>query len=90
MEVLKSIADQRAEEHRVRIIELEAHNSSLEVLLKAANARTVDIAPLREHALILRRKIYQVQVKLAEEAVQVKQAKDRLQEISTVATTFKE
>ena len=48
-------------------MELEAQNSSLEVLLKEANERNMDIAPLREHALLLRGKIYQVHVKLAEE-----------------------
>ena len=66
MEVQKSIVDQQAEEHRVRITKLEAQNSSLEVLLKETSERKIDIAPLREHALLLRRKIYQVQVKLAE------------------------
>ena len=90
MEVQKSVVHQQAEEHRVWITELEAQKSSLEVILKVANERKKYIAPLREHALLLRRKIYQVQVKLAEEAVWVKQVEDRLQEISIVATTFKE
>ena len=78
MDAQKLKADQQAEEHRVRITELEAHNSSLEVLLKAASERKIDIAPLREHDLLWR-KMYQVQVKLVEEVFQIKQAKDRLQ-----------
>ena len=65
MEVQNSIVDQRAEEYKVWIVELEAQNSSLEVLLKEANEWKMDIEPLREHALLLRGKIYQVQVKLA-------------------------
>ena len=75
MEVQKSAADQQAEEHRVRVTELEVQKSSLEVILKVANERKIDIAPLREHALLLRRKIYQVQVKLAEEAFWIKQSR---------------
>ena len=90
MEVLKSNVDQWAEEHRVQITELEAQNSFLEFLLKEANERKVDIAPLREHARLLRRKIYQAQVKLAEKSFWIKQAEDWLQGISTVATTFKD
>ena len=62
----------------------------MEVVLKAANERKVDIAPLRDCALLLRRKIYQVQLKLVEEYFQIKQAEDQLHEILTVATTFKE
>ena len=77
MEVQKSTADKKWEEHRVQITELEAQNSSLEFLLKATNERKIDIAPLREHAL-------------AEESFWIKQVEDRLQEMSTVATTFKE
>ena len=44
---------------------------------------------MREHAFLLRGKIYQVQVKLAEEVFKIKQVEDRLQEISVVATEFK-
>ena len=68
MEMQKSATNQQEEEHRVRISELEAHKSSLEVILKESNVRKIDIKLLREHALLLRRKIYQVQVKLTEEA----------------------
>ena len=88
-EVQKSPADQQAKEYRVWITELEAHNSSLEVILKATNERKIDIATLRDHVLLLRRKIYQVQVKLAEEVFKIKQVEALLQEISVVATEFK-
>ena len=49
----------------------------------------MDIRPLREHALSLRNKIYQVQVKLVEEVYRIKQVESRLQEISVIATEFK-
>ena len=76
MKVQKSAVDQQAEEHRVWITYPEPHNISLEVILKVSNERKIDIAPLREHPLLPRRKIYQVQVKLEEEVFWVKQAKD--------------
>ena len=62
----------------------------MELLLKASNERKIDIAPLREHSLLLRRKMYQVQVKLAEEFFWIKQAEDQLQDISAVASKFKD
>ena len=37
MEAQKSIVGQQTEQYKVRIAKLEAQNSSLEVLLKAAN-----------------------------------------------------
>ena len=49
----------------------------------------MDIASLREHALLLRGKIYQVHAKLVEEVFKIKQVEARLQEISIVATEFK-
>ena len=50
----------------------------------------MDITPLKEHALLLRGKIYQVQVKLIEEVFKIKQVEARLQEISVIATEFKD
>ena len=71
-------------------MELEAQNSTLEVLLKDANERKIDIAPLKEHSLMLRGKIHQVQIKLAEEVFKIKQVEAWLQQISVVDTKFKE
>ena len=68
---------------------MEAHNSSLETLLKVENEWKMDIMPLHEHTLLLRRKIDQVQVKLAEEFYKIKKVEIRLQEISTISTNFK-
>ena len=50
----------------------------------------MDITPLIEHALLIRGKIYQVQIKLEEEVFKIKQVESWLQEISVVATEFKE
>ena len=56
-------------------MELEAQNSSLEVLLKVTNERNMDITPIREHSLLFRGKIYQVQVELAEEVLKLSKNK---------------
>ena len=66
MEVQKYTVDQETKQYKARTVELEAQNSSLEVYLKVANERKMEIVPLREHSLLLRGKIYQVQIKLAE------------------------
>ena len=89
MEAQKSTIDQQTKQYKVWITELEAQNISLEVLLKATNEWNMDIKPMREHALLLRGKIYEVQVKLTEEVFKIKQVEARLQEISVVATEFK-
>ena len=90
MEAQKSTTDQQTEQYKVLIAELEAENSSLEVLLKGENEWKMDIAPMREHAFLLRGKIYQVQVKLAEEVFKIKQVEVRLHEILVIATEFKD
>ena len=89
MQAQQSTVDQKTEQYKARITELEAQNSSLEVLLKASNEQNMEITPLREHDLLLRGKIYQVQVKLAEEVFRIKQVEAQPQEISVVATEFK-
>ena len=49
----------------------------------------MDITPLREHALLLKIKVYQVQVKLADEVYKIKQVESILQEISIRITNFR-
>ena len=49
----------------------------------------MDITPLQEHALLLKIKVYQVQVKLADEVYNIKQAESILQEISVIMTHLK-
>ena len=89
LEAQKVTTDTQAGELRARVIELGAQNSSLETLLKATNERKMNITPLHEHTLLLRRKIYQVQLKLTEEVYKVKQAEIILQDILVVLTNIK-
>ena len=89
LETQKAAADKQVEELKARIAELDAQNSSLEIHLKTKNERKIYITPLQEHALLLRRKIYQVQLKLVEEVYNIKQAETRLQEILVISTHFR-
>ena len=50
---------------------LEAQKTSLEVLLKVENEKRMDIEPLRKHALVLKNKIYQMQLQIADEVLKV-------------------
>ena len=49
----------------------------------------MDVTLLQEHALLLERKIYQVQLKLIEEVYKIKQVETRLQEILVTSTNFR-
>ena len=69
---------------------LEAQKSSLEVLLKVANEQRTDLSPLITHALMLRSKIYQMQVHIVEEVLKVRKVEARLEEISVIASQFKD
>ena len=52
---------------------MEAHKDSLEVLLKVENEQRTDIESLKKHALMLRNKIYQMQLQIAGEVLKVRQ-----------------
>ena len=69
---------------------MEAHKSSLEVLLKVENEQRIDIEPLMKHALMLRKEIYQMQLQIADEVLKVRQVEARLEEISGIASQFKD
>ena len=60
LEAQKVVADKQAEELKDWVADLEAWNNSLETQLKVENEWKVDITPLQEHALLIRRKTYQV------------------------------
>ena len=78
IEAHKYTTDQRAKQYEDHAVGLEARKSSLEVFLKAANEKRIDITPLIKHAIFLRNKIYQMQVQIAGEVFKVKQVEDRL------------
>ena len=89
MEKQRVATDKQVEELKARVAKMEAQNNFLEIQFKEANEWKMDITPLREHAFLLRRKIYQVQLKLAEKVYKIKQAEMRLQEILVISTDFR-
>ena len=58
---------------------MEAQKTSLEVLLKVENEKITDIEPLTKHALVLKNKIYQMQLQIAGEVLKVRQVEARLE-----------
>ena len=58
--------------------ELEAGNRSLETQLKVENEQKINITRLQDHALLIRRNIYHLQLKLADEVYKIKQYETRL------------
>ena len=62
LELQKTTAEQKAKQYETQVASLEALKASLEVLLKVANEKRMDIEPLTKHALMLRSKIYQMQL----------------------------
>ena len=69
---------------------MEAQKDSLEVLLKVENEKRMDIETLTKHALMLRNKIYQMRLQIAGEVLKVWQVEARLEEISGIASQFKD
>ena len=89
LETQRASTNKQVEDLKARVAELEAQNSSLEIQLKITNEQKVDVTPLREYALLLRRKTYKFQLKIAEEVYKIKQAETKLQEISVISTDFR-
>ena len=61
------------------MVALEARKASLEVFLKVENEKRTDIEPLTKHALMLRNKIYQMQLQIVGEVLKVLQVEARLE-----------
>ena len=67
---------------------MEDQKNLLEASLKLAMEKKVDIEPLKKHALMLRRKIYQTQLQIAEERLKVQQIDIKLEEIVSTTSYF--
>ena len=79
-------AEGKAKLYETQIAALEEEKSSLAASLKLATKKKVDIEPLKKHALMLRRKIHQIQLQIAEERLKVYQINIRLEEIVSTAS----
>ena len=69
---------------------MEAQKDSLEVLLKVSNEKITDIEPLTKHSLMLRNKIFQMQLQIANEMLKDRQMEARLEDILSTASHFKD
>ena len=67
---------------------MEAHKSSLEVLLKVENEQRIDIEPLMKHALMLRKEIYQMQLQIADEMLKLWRVEARSEGIMNITSHF--
>ena len=90
LELQKATAKHKAKQDETKVAALEAQKASLEVLLKVENEQRTDIKPLTKHALMLRNKIYQMQLQIADEMLQVRQVEARLEEIVSTTSHFKD
>ena len=58
--------------------------------MKITDEQRIDIAPLTKHALMLRSKIYQMQVQIVEEVLKVRKVEYQLEEILVISSQFKD
>ena len=86
LELQKTTAEGKAKHYETQVAALEAQKDSLEFLLKLANEQRTDIESFTKHSLMLRSKIYQMQLQIVDEMLKVWQVESRLEEI--VSTTY--
>ena len=67
----KITTEGKAKLYETEIAALEEQNNSLAASLKSDMEQKVDIEPLKKHALMLRRKIHQIQLHIVEERLEV-------------------
>ena len=71
----------KAKLYETQIASLEEEKSSLPASLKSAMEQKVDIKPLNKNALMIRKNIHQIQLKIAEEIFKVQQIDIRLEDM---------
>ena len=67
---------------------MDEQKNSLAASLKSAMEQKVDIEPLKNHALMIIKKIHQIKLQIAEEIFKVQQIDIRLEEIVNTASYF--
>ena len=67
---------------------LEEQNTSLTASLKDALEQKTDIQPLKEHVLIQRKRIHQIQIRIVDERCKILQIDTRLEEIIDTTSYF--
>ena len=77
----KTTTEGKARLYETQIAALEEQKSSLAASLKSYMEQKIDIEPLKKHALILRKKIHQIQLHITEEIFKVQQIDIRLEDM---------
>ena len=72
----------------MQVAALEEKNTSLTASLKDALEQKPDIQPLKEHVLIERKKIHQLQICIEDERCKILQIDTRLEEILDTTSYF--
>ena len=73
LEVQKTTAEGKARLYESQIVALEEQKNSLAASQKTAMEKKADVEPLKKHALMLQKKIHQMQQQMVEEIFKVQQ-----------------
>ena len=88
LEIEKAAAEKKEKQYQIQIAVLEEQKISLTASLKGAMEQKADIRPLKEHVLILRKRIHQIQIQIEDEICKVLQIDTRLEEIVNTTSYF--
>ena len=88
MEVQKTNAEGKDNLYETQIAALEDQNNLLAASLKSTMEYKFDIEPLKNHAIMLRKNIHQIQLQIAEEIFKFQQIDIRLEELVSTASYF--
>ena len=85
MEIGKATAEEKEKQYQMQIVALKEQKNSLTASLKGAMEQKADIRLVKEHALMLRKNIHQIQLQIEDERCKVQQIDTRMEDI--VSTT---
>ena len=84
----KATTEDKEKQYQTQITALEEHKNSLTALLKSAMEQKADIRPLKEHVLMLRKRIHKKQLHIEDERCKVLQVDTMLEEIISTTSYF--
>ena len=84
----KATTKDKEKQYQTQITALEEQKNSLTSSLKSAMEEKADIRPLKQHVLMLRKKIHQIQLQIEDERCKVLQIDTRLEEILSTTSYF--
>ena len=88
MEIEKVATEEKEKQYQMQIVALEEQKKSLTTSLKGAMEQKADIRPLKEHVMILRKRIHQIQIQIEDERCNFLQIDTRLEEVVNTTSYF--